>query len=73
MFNIRPLKLAAKSAPATLQPWTDPRDEACEIPRLCASAIHATSGRFVLGSLFINEIRSAARRRRRVGKLEWQI
>ena len=60
MFNIRPLKLAAKSAPATLQPWTDPSVQACESPRRCESTIHATSGRFVLGSLFINEIRSAA-------------
>ena len=33
VFNIRPLKLAAKSAPATLQPRTDPRVRACASPR----------------------------------------
>ena len=59
VFNIRPLKRAAKSAPATLKPWTDPCVQASVSPWQCGSAIHATSGHFTVGSLSINEIRSA--------------
>ena len=61
VFHIRPLKLAAKSAPATLQHYTDPRVRIFVIWRSWDSTIHATSGRLAVGSRFMNEIRSAAK------------
>ena len=61
VFHIRPLKLAAKSAPATLQHCTDPKVRIFVIPPSWDSTIHATSGRLAVGSRFMSEIRSAAK------------
>ena len=61
VFHIRPLKLAAKSASATLQHCTDPKVRIFVISWSWDSTMHATSDRIAVDSQFINEIRSAAK------------